>query len=146
MRVTSITLRTDERPDLTDLAPFFERPEAIRIDGSEDLDVFRINCLYRLRSGSERTALLMPTYMFARLEDGRLELVAFRLTRPRTAEPYDEACEAFSTIHRHAETLPAGESIRRRLADGAAFLEARWHADEAILRRLLTPPFTGTLP
>lgn len=143
MHVSSMTLRTDERPDLADLAPFFERPAAIRIDGSEGLEIFRINCLYRLRAEAERVAILMPTYMFARLGDGRLELVAFRLARPRTTEAYDEAREAFMTIRLYAEALPADEGHRRRLTEGAAFLEARWHADEAILRRLLVPPFSG---
>ncbi|GEM_PF-5814851 len=141
MYIASIVLRTDARPDPKDIAPFFELPKELRIDGSEGLEVFRINCVYRLRSDAERTEIRMPTYMFARLEDGRLELVAFRLTRPRSAEPYDEARDAFATIRRYADGLPDDEPHRRRLVSCSAFLEERWKADEAILRRLLALPF-----
>lgn len=141
MRVTTYVLPTDQRPDRKDLAPFFERPSAVRIDGSEDLALFRISCVYRLGGDAERTEIFLPTYMFARLEDGRIELVAFRLTRPRETHAYDEALGAFSAIRAHAESLDEDDARKRRFAAGAAFLQDRWIDEEPILRPLLTPPF-----
>jgi hypothetical protein len=141
MRITTCVLPTDERPDHEDLSPFFERPAAIRLEGSEDLALFRISCEYRLAAFSERTEIRLAAFMFARLDDGRLELVAFRLTRPRGSHAYDEAALAFAAIRTHAASLPDDEAHKARLASGAGYLLDRWRREEAILRRLLTPPF-----
>lgn len=141
MQVRSIVLETAERPDIADLRPFFMRPKAIRIEGSEDLSLFRINCDYRLAPFSERIEIRLSSFMFARLDDGRLELVAFRIVRPRTTQAYDEADHAFEAIRLHAESLADDDGHKARLAAGAAYLQERWRQDEAVLRHLLTPPF-----
>lgn len=140
MSIKSISIYSDARPDPKDLAPFFARPKAVSLEGSPDLEIFRILCLYRLALGEEEK-IATPRWDLVRTHDGRIIMIAFHEDRPRDLHAYDEGRNALLAVRLHGESLSAENPHQRGLAESAAYLVDFWTAEESVLRKLLTPPF-----